>query len=536
MTDRQLSIALVARDAASGVVAGVGRSLGVLSTTARAATVSMGAIGTATVVANQGLELLKKGAELARGAYELFIAKAMEARDATDPGKMALTQFADAAGRLQVSIGNVLMPTLAGLATAFRPLLESASKWLETNREVVGVQIAEWVVRAGTAMLSVLVPATQIAATVWGGLKMAFYGVEVAVNSMLEALLSGVARALLNFAKLEGALGNKELALSLAQTALAAHNLSKEFETSGDVAAASLLEAERNMKDLRGDIGKVGEEAKRVLSTVLPAAAKAAAAGIKVARDAAKADAPGMAKNDAMNDDAVALYYQERNRLEDEFQKNMREADAAKAAANLRDIEEIERKRKEAVAKRAQEEERVTAQALQRQQAGQQAVAGALMGTVGAARAAIAAGRNAGEAAVAVLESIANSLINSIVESLAKLAAKSLVSNIPILGPLFGGFLGMARGGLVPETIGIPGQDSVPALLMPGELVVPRDQVRAARTSGAGLAAGGGGGGGGITIHVDARSTVPDSRADLDRRMRPVAVAARRVERATGSR
>lgn len=535
MTERQLSIALVARDAASGVVAGVGRSLGVLSTTARAATVSMGAIGAATVVANQGLELLKKGAELARGAYELFIARALESRDATDPGRAALTQFADAASRLQIAIGNVLMPTLVGLAEAFRPLLDAAAQWLETNREIVGVQIAEWVVRAGQATLSVLVPAAQLAATVWMGVKSVFLGVEAVVNSAFGVIADGVADVTRMGAALAAATpGGGALAKTLGEVSQAATGVGREFRISSAAAQRAILDDEARMREFRGEIGAIGEDARRILASVIPAAAKSAAAGIKIARDAASGAGEGEGMMDAIVREARPYLDQLRREREDvERQARMDVAETARemeAAAQQWAQRRLQESRERNAAELAAQQ-----QLLAQQRAGEQAVAGALVGAVGAARAAINAGREAGDAAIAVLDSLANSVLNQIVNSLAKMAVKGLFSMIPGVGGFLGGFLGFARGGLVPETIGVPGQDSVPALLMPGELVVPRDQVRAARTAGAGLTAGGGGGGN-ITIHVDARSTVPDSRADLDRRMRPVAVAARRVERATGSR
>jgi hypothetical protein len=528
MAEQTLAIVIRARDAASGVMRGVGRSVEATRTIVASAGTVMRGLGMGAVVANQGLELMKKGAELARAAYDVLIRSALEARDATDPGRAALERFASSALSLQRAVGDALVPVLVGVANVVRPIVEQVTAWVRQNRELIAVRVGEWVVTTATAVTDTLVPAIKIAAMAWYGVQIAVQGVKLAGEQMFAGMISGVVGVLKAWVQMERALGHKELAYSLAQAGLAANGLADEFGRSADQSSAKILEIERSMNDFASTTDSVGVKVKEVISKLLPQVTKAAGANIVgAAREA-----------EAMMDSAVKLaqpFLTERRAEQAEFDRNMRESAAALAAANLKDIEKIAEAKKQAAEKQKQIDERNAALALARRQQGESAVAGALMGTVAAARAAIDAGKSAGDVAVSVLQNIATTLLETIAANLAKLAARSLVSNIPILGPLFGGLLGMAKGGFVPESAGVPGVDSVPALLMPGELVVPRDQARQIRSGAAGLAAGVGGGGG-ITINVDARSTVPDSRADLERRIRPVEAAARSVARTMGSR
>ena len=94
---------------------------------------------------------------------------------------------------------------------------------------------------------------------------------------------------------------------------------------------------------------------------------------------------------------------------------------------------------------------------------------------------------------------------------------KGLLSNLP--SPE-----GMAAGGMVRG--GVANRDSVPAMLMPGEVVVPKRHVDALRD------AEGNGGGGGTNIQIN--TTVPPSRAEMKRYLRQNLVPAMRELKSQG--
>jgi hypothetical protein len=88
--------------------------------------------------------------------------------------------------------------------------------------------------------------------------------------------------------------------------------------------------------------------------------------------------------------------------------------------------------------------------------------------------------------------------------------------------------IGAADGGLVVG--GTMGRDSVPAMLMPGEYVVPAAQVRqnvaAGRAPDDSGASGGRGGGGAVNINVSQQSFVPGTKADFNRSVREAVLPA----------
>ena len=108
--------------------------------------------------------------------------------------------------------------------------------------------------------------------------------------------------------------------------------------------------------------------------------------------------------------------------------------------------------------------------------------------------------------------------------------AASATAAVPFIGPMLAaaaagamfalvkgfialGFSGGAEGGLVKG--GIPGKDSVPLMLMPGELVVPKNEVDAGNGNGNGR-----NGSEGPSITLEMSTTIPPSRAEMKRYLR----------------
>jgi len=93
--------------------------------------------------------------------------------------------------------------------------------------------------------------------------------------------------------------------------------------------------------------------------------------------------------------------------------------------------------------------------------------------------------------------------------------------------PIAAGSAALAQGGLIIG--GSIGRDSVPAMLMPGEYVVPAAQVRqniAAGRAPDDSGKAGGGGGGGVSISVTQQSFVPGTKADFNRSVRDAVLPA----------
>lgn len=149
------------------------------------------------------------------------------------------------------------------------------------------------------------------------------------------------------------------------------------------------------------------------------------------------------------------------------------------------------------------------------------------------------------QSAIGAAAGAANITANAAVAASAAIAATAA---IPVLGPALapaagaaafteamaylpialGSAVAMATGGLVLG--GAAGLDSVPAMLMPGEFVVPAAQVRqnvaAGRAPDDSGASGGRGGGGAVNINVSQQSFVPGTKADFQRSVREAVLPA----------
>lgn len=150
-----------------------------------------------------------------------------------------------------------------------------------------------------------------------------------------------------------------------------------------------------------------------------------------------------------------------------------------------------------------------------------------------------ALGVTAAAADLGVAKTTAASQINASAATAAA-AAFAAYAGIPVVGPALGaaaaaaayaqtaawaGALAFARGGEVP---GFGSRDSVPAMLTPGEYVLPRSVVQDIRSgSPPGPVSGGGGSGGNVTI-VLPKSTIPATEAQMEEQLRG---AARVLER-----
>lgn len=154
--------------------------------------------------------------------------------------------------------------------------------------------------------------------------------------------------------------------------------------------------------------------------------------------------------------------------------KAMADAERAETAARAEADRQAEAARTEAIRAAAAERVRIAEEAARREQAVAQRLEGSLLGAYESAK----QGPKAfADYALRELERIA---VSSVLRLVARALASAFTGGV---GGALLGVLGFADGGVVPQrfasggrvTGGTPGKDSVPALLMPGELVVPRD-------------------------------------------------------------
>lgn len=160
------------------------------------------------------------------------------------------------------------------------------------------------------------------------------------------------------------------------------------------------------------------------------------------------------------------------------------------------------------------------------------------------AQGAVTAGEAFGQLALSLVTSLIDMVQKAVLAYAVQAAAAAMANNssAPGIGLIIGAAMGAAALGMVkgllsqipkPEgyadggfvTGGVPNRDSVPALLMPGEFVIPKKQVDAMRN-------GQGGAGGGTNIQIN--TTVPPNRGEMKRYIRQNLIPAMRELKSQG--
>lgn len=451
MTEVLAGIKLVLREGIGPNVAAIRKSL----------TSAFSRMGRAVTGLNQGLMLFKK---LGHGLQMLF------------SGVMTpqLDRFGRSVGTLRDSVAGLLLPTLSAFAKALDPVIERLVGFLNTNRELIATRILEWAVSAGRGLISGLAAAANVVVKAISGLRMAWHtaaGFGARVGKVLSRLTGQhmlYSRALNESADQSDAAAAKALADMQAWE--------KGIDGLHDQASGFLYDVQR----FGVEFSKAGVKAKTGFFDKLLELSKkqlAEAAGHLAAYFRNSAD-----------------YY---NRVADLAEKT------AKA----------QQEREDEVAKDREEKMRSLEERNRR-------IADGLTGLFFDIGAAVAkGGKDVGDAIGSIFAELGLQIAKLVASKAFMFLLQLLTGGIGgvfgeffsfIFGGADGGLVQMAGGGMVqryagggPVQGGFPGRDSVPALLMPDEYVIPAHQVR--QNVAAGRApddSGSAGGGGSLSLHM----------------------------------
>lgn len=550
---RKVSLLITAKDQASAVIRGT-------STIIQGIAAKIGGafalVGKAAVGLNAGLELAKKILGAVSAAYAATVAKALELRGANDPARRDLEALGKAAADLQVSIGNALIPVIQTLAQSLTPVIKSMTAWVNANRDAIATNVVTWAVNLGRTLVSGVATGALLAARAWYGFGFAVDAVQAAAQTFFAAWAEGNAELLGWMAQLADFAGQQGLAGRLRGLS----NGVAEWGAAGRAAAAanvaSMEATGLELMAIERGINKVVDVANTGLGGVAVAAVKNLGNAVVLTSKQI-----GTLKGDA--DGAYQAWLQ--------FTTATAKADLGEGARQLQvEIHKIGAAW-EAAARNAELQDQVlTAQAEKAREkmqpiidiaaAGVNALASATSGLISDI---IDGSKTASEVIGGFFATIGRGLLDSLIQVGTQLAINALTEKIlgaavrtsgtlgyvaqaaaaafastaaiPVIGPALApgvaqtaaagalaaaaatGGLGLAQGGLI--TGGTAGRDSVPAMLMPGEYVVPAAQVRANVAAGRAPDDSGPsrrGDGSPTTINVAVQSFVPPSRAQLD--------------------
>lgn len=575
----ETGVTINATDNASAVVTKASKTVQQSFSTASRAVISW----------NQALSLTRKTLRILELGIQATIGKSLELRSGFDLGKRALFDFGKDVEKLQAELGNILVPLLVAFAEAFGPIITATTMWLKNNRELISTGLADWIVGIGNFLNTVLTPAIKYLTVVWNYWATIVRIVQLIATKFFEKISEAVGFVIgkvrllaqwfqdLPFADKFGEAAEEvaEFAKGLVESVdvssylpAAVREIWAEVKqgvddtvsawASMDAASAAittgLLAFKKNTKEAGSATVSTNKELLHTLSILR--SIQTVAEREKMLTDlvldlkeknltrVAEVEQKFWDQHNALFDQGVEAEAYRIGELTDTFaQAEAYKTLAAKVESEAR-LARAERdfEREKQLKQQAVQLDRQRVQSLK-------ATADKMTDFFFALGAAAAKGGD--EAAEAI-----KGIFTSLLLEMAKVAASKIFFAIlslisggvggflgDALGFLFGGADGglvkAANGGLVqtfagggPVYGGTPGQDSVPALLMPGEYVIPANQVRENVRSGRAPDDSGraGGGGGSVTVNVNA-GFAPSRSQIQDVTNRAIAPSVRRAIR-----
>ena len=451
-------------------------------------------------VAEQAVSLLYYSLELAEQAASAFqrtiddvIDSSLALRKAGDP----LVEFFDTARlnseMLSARIGDVLTPVIVGLGKAVEWNDTTLERYLVTNRKMLSLGIVEFLERTAMTLVDGVGWALQQVTAAWNFMKVTAMDVRAAFayvfTEMSDSLL---------------VVANQVIAVGKVFS-------SDMLVSAGESLRDSIRETVDEMKD-------AGDEA-NALRTAIEKEQAASEKSIEQRINGIRA----LVKEGAATTRKVV---EEARASERALTQTQIDELAARKAAVISHIDHILAQRLRAIEMEEQQRElqlelsrmateehaKMEQQKIQMTEQTAQQITQAMASSFGAA---ISGAKSAGEAFQDFASSAANIIIQVAIKQISAAAATAAAeafksqAGIPIVGPLIGAATAgivfaavsafksrFAMGGLV--TGGIPGQDSVPALLQRGERVLNPQQARAYERAASG----------GMTQNINLQTTV----------------------------
>jgi hypothetical protein len=298
-----VSVKVTATDATAPAFESVRRSVAATGKALDAAKTSAGglarAMASAPVVFNQSLELFRKFQEVARFAFEATTARALQWRSATDAQARAIRAFVGDVQRLQVALGNVLLPILAGVIRAISGTVRAATQWINANRALVGSGIIEF----GQALATTVIPAVAtgilLAVQAVQGLRMAFSVLAGGAQEAFGAILRSIGSVLTQGAALAERMGLEDTAERLRTLGAQAGTVGDDFRGAFDAGVVEAAALQRQTEALQASIDRAAQAASVGVGKVAAEAYRALGEQIRVVDLAAADAAAAQAERDA---------------------------------------------------------------------------------------------------------------------------------------------------------------------------------------------------------------------------------------------
>lgn len=495
---------------------------------------AFGVAGRAIEVANQGFQLLKDSVTIAVETLRMFFEKAIEFRSQTDPMFERFKDINRETELLRARMGDSLIPIIVGLADAMEELSGGPlSEWIAKNQQLIGTRIVEFLSAAAETIINVLVPVLRVGLSVWKGWEIIITGLEAAIESYLSFVLGAYSKIIAGAQKVAKFLGADGIAGAMDGMIETTAKWSGLFEDAAGDAIVSIGETAQELISMDAKLSSFGKNSLAFVKTATEktlAAVKNAGTGAKKTVDEVTALQEKAAEKQEARETRLAELTSRlaaRRIAEIQAQMDLQEEQARAVDEKLSSVAEAAVSVADAMG-----------------DAMSQGFLSAIEGT-----------KTWGEAVMGILGNVIQSTLQvakaSVIAWAAEAAAKA-ASASAFFGPIAAAVAastmfgvvsaftskiqapeGFARGGVVRG--GIPGVDSVPALLQQDEIVLTSRQGRsflglmdalrgsklasqASINTGPGFASGGivggGGGGSGVTVNLSMQSLGAPSRSE----------------------
>jgi len=491
MADKKYGIVLTAKDKASKAIKGVGDAAGHSSKAVRAlgtgGAAALKSLGFAAIAVNQAIEIVKKFKDMMVLASEM----SMQYRKENDPLIKQFKEARNLVGSLAARVGDVLVAAFSQATKALGPVIKNTRLWLVENQKMLASGIINFLKSFAQILTTGISKAIIFLSRATNGWMLIWNTLVTAVNTAMAAIISGGAKALKAMADVAAAVGQMGLAGKLARASGAVKSMGLVFKDTADDAKNNINSLIDEQAKLEASVDRISTKFKKGIGEVAKTAVDGLAEGTK-----------GLNVTLEETEKAVETVGDKTTTVANDSGNAWASA-AGQVGSSM-----------------------VTAFASSENAATQ--FEAAILSSITATVAAIT------EAAIIQITS------NSAVASSGAAASQSM---IPIVGPalaagaaaamtlLVSAFKGdvpkpksFNRGGIVP---GVGNSDTVPSLLTPGELVIPKDMTKkllaVAKQSprdGQGFSNGGivrAQGGGGVVVNFNESSIMPRTPAEHDK-------------------
>ena len=148
------------------------------------------ALGGAIVVANQGVELFKTGFNAISGLVNDSMDAVRELRGETNPLVMEMDRLATNSLAVKAALGTAFASALLGISKAFESIGGGAADFLDKNRKLIATKIVQFLFRLAQALTIGIAKALSVANDVWAEYNTLSDRALLAITGLIKAFFT----------------------------------------------------------------------------------------------------------------------------------------------------------------------------------------------------------------------------------------------------------------------------------------------------------------------------------------------------------